>query len=95
MAISVRDIQEKEFSTQATGGYDIDQVDDFLDEIAEQMSALVRENLELNQQIKNPGGPQGGGRGRGQDPRLQREGLLPESAERHARIADRCAAHRR
>ena len=53
MAISVRDIQEKEFSTQATGGYDIDQVDDFLDEIAEQMSALVRENLELNQQIKN------------------------------------------
>ena len=52
MAISVRDIQEKEFGTQATGGYNIEQVDDFLDEISEQMAALVRENLELNRQIK-------------------------------------------
>ena len=52
MAISVRDIQEKEFGTQATGGYNIEQVDDFLDEISEQMAALVRENLELNKQIK-------------------------------------------
>ena len=53
MAISVRDIQEKEFATQATGGYNIEQVDDFLDEISEQMAALVRENLELNRQIKS------------------------------------------
>jgi cell division initiation protein len=52
MAISVKDIQEKEFGTQATGGYNIEQVDDFLDEISEQMAALVRENLELNRQIK-------------------------------------------
>ena len=52
MAISVRDIQEKEFGTQAAGGYNIEQVDDFLDEISEQMAALVRENLELNRQIK-------------------------------------------
>ena len=52
MAISVKDIQEKEFGTQATGGYDIEQVDDFLDEISEQMAALVRENLELSRQIK-------------------------------------------
>lgn len=52
MAISVREIQEKEFGTQATGGYNIEQVDDFLDEISEQMAALVRENLELNRQIK-------------------------------------------
>ncbi|MBQ8110533.1 MAG: DivIVA domain-containing protein [Clostridia bacterium] len=52
MAISVKDIQEKEFGTQASGGYNIEQVDDFLDEIAEQMAALVRENLELNRQIK-------------------------------------------
>ena len=51
MAISVRDIQEKEFGTQASGGYNIEQVDDFLDEISEQMAALVRENLELNRQI--------------------------------------------
>ena len=53
MAISVRDIQEKEFGTQASGGYNIEQVDDFLDEIAEQMATLVRENLELNKQIKS------------------------------------------
>ena len=52
MAISVKDIQEKEFGTQATGGYNIEQVDDFLDEISEQMAALVRENIELNRQIK-------------------------------------------
>ena len=53
MAISVKDIQEKEFGTQANGGYNIEQVDDFLDEISEQMAALVRENLELNRQIKS------------------------------------------
>ena len=53
MAISVKDIQEKEFGTQASGGYNIEQVDDFLDEISEQMAALVRENLELNRQIKS------------------------------------------
>ena len=52
MAISVKDIQEKEFGTQATGGYNIEQVDDFLDEISEQMKVLVRENLELNKQIR-------------------------------------------
>ena len=46
MAISVKDIQEKEFPTQANG-YAVEQVDDFLDEIAEQLSALIRENLLL------------------------------------------------
>ena len=53
MAITVKDIQEKEFGTQASGGYNIEQVDDFLDEISEQMAALVRENLELNKQIQS------------------------------------------
>ncbi|MBR6766777.1 MAG: DivIVA domain-containing protein [Clostridia bacterium] len=52
MAITVRDIQEKEFFTQETGGYSIEQVDDFLDEIAEQMGVLIRENLELNEQLR-------------------------------------------
>jgi len=52
MAITVRDIQEKEFFTQETGGYNIEQVDDFLDEIAEQMGVLIRENLELNEQLR-------------------------------------------
>ena len=51
MAISVRDIQEKEFATQTRGGYNIEEVDDFLDEIAGQLSALVRENVELSKQV--------------------------------------------
>ena len=51
MAISVRDIQEKEFATQAKGGYDVEEVDDFLDEIASQLAKLVHENLELNKQV--------------------------------------------
>ena len=51
MAITVRDIQEKDFRTQATGGYAIEEVDDFLDEIGEQMTVLVRENLEMKQRI--------------------------------------------
>ena len=48
MAISVRDIQEKEFATQATGGYNIEQVDDFLDreKIAEVVIPKAREILE-------------------------------------------------
>lgn len=52
MAISVKDIQEKEFSTQAVDGYNAEQVDDFLDAIAEQMSTLIRENLALGGQVK-------------------------------------------
>jgi len=51
MAITVKDIQEKEFSTQAANGYDIEQVDDFLDEIAAQLGALIRENLQLKAQV--------------------------------------------
>lgn len=47
MAISVKDIQEKDFPVQDIGGYNIEQVDDFLDEIAEQLGALIRENLAL------------------------------------------------
>lgn len=51
MAISVKDIQEKVFPTQTNGGYNVEQVDDFLDEISEQLSALIRENLALTAQI--------------------------------------------
>ena len=50
MAISVKDIQEKEFST-VSNGYDMEQVDDFLDELADQLGTLIRENLALNGQI--------------------------------------------
>lgn len=51
MAISVKDIREKEFPMQQTGGYNIEQVDDFLDAIAEQLGELVRENLALTEQV--------------------------------------------
>ena len=51
MAISVRDIQEKEFGTQGKGGYNVEEVDDFLDEIAEQLAGLVKENLEMKKQL--------------------------------------------
>ena len=51
MAISVKDIQEKIFPTQANGGYDVEQVDDFLDEIADQLGTLIRENLVLKGQV--------------------------------------------
>ena len=50
MAITVKDIQEKIFPTQAADGYDVEEVDDFLDEIAEQLNALVHENLLLKDQ---------------------------------------------
>ena len=46
MAISVKDIKEKDFSSQKHG-YSIEEVDDFLDEIADQVSELIRENLAL------------------------------------------------
>ena len=52
MAISVKDIQEKEFSTQAVDGYNVEQVDDFLDELAEQMGSMIRESLALSKQVK-------------------------------------------
>ena len=52
MAISVKDIQEKEFSTQAANGYNAEQVDDFLDALAEQMGSMLRESMALNSRVK-------------------------------------------
>ena len=52
MAISVKDIQEKEFSIAMENGYDMEQVDDFLDALADQLGAMIRENLALNGQVK-------------------------------------------
>lgn len=51
MAISVKDIQEKEFALQASNGYSIEQVDDFLDEIVEQFEAILRENIALKNRV--------------------------------------------
>ena len=52
MPISVKDIQEKEFSRQKRDGYDVEEVDDFLDEISDQLSVLIRENMALAEQVK-------------------------------------------
>ena len=60
MAISVKDIKEKDFSSQKHG-YSIEEVDDFLDEIADQVSELIRENLALKnslQQAQNAPAPE-------------------------------------
>lgn len=51
MAISVRDIKEKDFTAEKHG-YKIEEVDDFLDEIADQVSELIKENLALRDQLK-------------------------------------------
>ena len=51
MAITLKDINEKDFTT-AKNGYDMDEVDNFLDEIAEQVSELIKENMELKEQVK-------------------------------------------
>ena len=51
MAISVKSIREMEFSRNKHG-YDMNEVDDFLDEIAEQLTAIIEENLALNEQLE-------------------------------------------
>ena len=52
MPISVKDILEKEFSTQKRDGYNVEEVDNFLDDISDQLSVLIRENLALTEQNK-------------------------------------------
>lgn len=53
MAISIKDIKQKQFSFQQSNGYNCDEVDDFLDALAAQMSELVRENMALKEAAKN------------------------------------------
>jgi len=52
MAISVKDIQEKEFAAVAENAYDAMQVDDFLDELAAQVGAMTAENQALAAQVQ-------------------------------------------
>lgn len=49
--ISIKDIREKEFSRQVKG-YNTEEVEDFLDELADQTEALVRENLKISEELK-------------------------------------------
>ena len=49
--ITIKDIREKEFAAEKNG-YNQDEVDNFLDEIAEQTETLIRENQQLAAQLK-------------------------------------------
>lgn len=51
MAITIKDIHEKEFTKQVRG-YSIDEVDDFLDELADQMEAMIKENRETTAELE-------------------------------------------
>ena len=51
MAITVRDIRSKQFTSQRNG-YNKDEVDDFLDELADQLEEIINENLSLAKQLK-------------------------------------------
>lgn len=50
MAITVKDIREQDFD-MINRGYDVDQVDDFLDAVANQLEAVVRENIKMKEQL--------------------------------------------
>lgn len=51
MAITVKDIREQDFD-MINGGYNVDQVDDFLDAVANQMEAVELENSKLKAQLE-------------------------------------------
>lgn len=50
MKISPLDIQQQQFKGKMFGGLDSDDVDAFLQQVAEQVEELVRENTELKEQ---------------------------------------------
>ena len=51
MAISVKNIKEKDFTSQKHG-YSIEEVDDFLDQIADEVSELLKENIALKESLE-------------------------------------------
>ena len=81
MPISVKDIQEKEFSRQKRDGYNIEEVDDFLDEISDQLSVLIRENMALAEQVKALAGREREARSQRQRARARR-GACPRAHPR-------------
>lgn len=50
--ITAQEIREKVFETSRIGGYDRAQVDDFLEELADDLAASQRENATLNAKMK-------------------------------------------
>lgn len=51
MSITVSEIRNKEFSKSGRG-YNLDEVDDFLDALADQTEKLVRDNVALRNEVK-------------------------------------------
>jgi len=51
MPITIKDINDKVFTKQVRG-YSIEEVDDFLDELAAQMETLIRESQAMNRQLE-------------------------------------------
>lgn len=50
--ITAQDIQEKTFSKASFGGYNMGEVDDFLDELAAEISAMAKENAALKSKMR-------------------------------------------
>ena len=48
--ITPLDIENKRFAKQKLGGYNVDEVDDFLDELTLEYGKLYKENTELKEQ---------------------------------------------
>jgi cell division initiation protein len=52
MAITPLDIHHKEFRTARFGGYNEEDVDSFLDQVADELEKVIQENSELKQQLE-------------------------------------------
>ena len=47
MALTPEDVRNKQFSTAKRKGYEMDEVDSFLDQVELELGTLARENAEL------------------------------------------------
>ena len=52
MALTPLDIHHKEFRTARFGGYNEEEVDSFLDQVADEFEKLTQDNVELGQQVE-------------------------------------------
>ncbi|MFZ5815529.1 MAG: DivIVA domain-containing protein [Bacillota bacterium] len=52
MALTPLDITNKEFKKKLLGGYDPDQVDEFLDQIIREFEVLIKENTTAKEQVE-------------------------------------------
>ncbi len=92
MAITVREINEKQFALVKNGtGYNPDEVDDFLDALAGQMEALVRENVAYKQSVAAANAEIESLRSEKEALAAEKEALLAEKQEVAAEAAEKPA----